>query len=284
MLKNKYYNVPLIILSSVVLWLSTGWTSSEAKNVAYIAIIIDDLGYKYKQDHRAVKLPKQVTLSFLPYTPHADSLVEMAHTEGHDIMLHLPMQALMETLYLGPGALTSDMTEGEFKASVKKSVLSIPHLKGINNHMGSLMTSKPTAMKWLMEEMVKTGLYFVDSRTTKETVAEKTANDFHVNNTRRNIFLDHEVNRPAIEFQFKQLIKMAKRHGSAVAIGHPHIATLSVLEEKLPQLEAAGVKLVPVSQLISQQYLAKIKQRNRRSVAQIFTQIKKESGQSTAPL
>ncbi len=259
--KNKY--IKFIILSSLlfILWIPSSWANSQEK--VYIAIIIDDLGYKYKQDSRAVNLPSQVTLSFLPFTPHADSLIKVAHSQGHDIMLHLPMQALMETLYLGPGALTSNMTEWEFKQSVKKSIGSIPHVKGINNHMGSLMTSKPKAMKWLMEELVKTNLYFVDSRTTIETVAEKTANDFSINNTRRNIFLDHEINRPAIDFQFKQLIKMAKKYGSAVAIGHPHGATLSVLEKRLPQLKAQGIELVPVSQLIKQQYLAKTKQTSR---------------------
>lgn len=258
-----------MILSSLfsLLWISS--SSANAQSKIYIAIIIDDLGYKYKQDSRAIQLPSQVTLSFLPFTPHADSLIKVAHSQGHDIMLHLPMQALMETMYLGPGALTSNMTESEFKQSVKKSIGSIPHVKGINNHMGSLMTSKPKAMKWLMQELVKTNLYFVDSRTTIETVAEQTANDFNVSNTRRNIFLDHETNRPAIEFQFKQLVKQAKKYGFAVAIGHPHRATLSVLEERIPQLKAQGIELVPVSQLIKKQYLAKTKQAPQ-NISQVY--------------
>ncbi len=265
--KNKYFQ--LMILSSLfsLLWISS--SSANAQSKIYIAIIIDDLGYKYKQDSRAIQLPSQVTLSFLPFTPHADSLIKVAHSQGHDIMLHLPMQALMETMYLGPGALTSNMTESEFKQSVKKSIGSIPHVKGINNHMGSLMTSKPKAMKWLMQELVKTNLYFVDSRTTIETVAEQTANDFNVSNTRRNIFLDHETNRPAIEFQFKQLVKQAKKYGFAVAIGHPHRATLSVLEERIPQLKAQGIELVPVSQLIKKQYLAKTKQAPQ-NISQVY--------------
>jgi len=277
--KNKFFK--LIVLSSLflVLWGSSSWASSKPK--AYIAIIIDDLGYKYKQDSRAVKLPSQVTLSFLPFTPHVDSLISVAHSQGHDIMLHLPMQALMEKLYLGPGALTSNMTEQEFKQSVKKSIASIPYLKGVNNHMGSLMTSKHKPMKWLMQELIKTNLYFVDSRTTRETVAEKTANEFNVSNTRRNVFLDHEINYLAIEFQFNQLIKQAKKYGSAVAIGHPHGATLRVLEERIPQLKAQGIELVPVSQLIKTQYLAKRKQ-TPRNISQVEQSAKKKV--QTVPL
>jgi len=236
---------------------------NNSQDKAYIAIIIDDLGYKYKQDKRAINLSKAVTLSFLPHTPYANSLLEIANKQGNDTMLHLPMQAFMETNYLGPGALTSDMNEEEFKRSVKKSIVSLPHIKGVNNHMGSLITSNTKAMKWLMDELVKTGLYFVDSRTTVETVAEKTASDYQINNTRRNVFLDNELNRPAIEFQFNRLIRLAKKNGSAVAIGHPHRETLKLLEEKIPQLKAAGIKLVPVSQLIHKQILAKLKQKPR---------------------
>jgi len=155
------------------------------------------------------------------------------------------------------------MSEEEFKHSVSKSIHSLPHIKGVNNHMGSLITSNAKTMKWLMDELAQTSLYFVDSRTTVETIAEKTANDYQIKNTRRNVFLDNETNRPAIEYQFKRLIRLAKKYGSAVAIGHPHSETLKFLEEKIPQLTAAGIELVPVSQLIHTQTLARLKQRPR---------------------
>lgn len=222
---------------------------------AYIAIIIDDLGYKYKYDQRAVNLPGQVTFAFLPHTPYLKELAAAVHSRGNDIMLHLPMEAMLDTFYLGPGALTSDMNEQQFKQSVLASIRSIPHIKGVNNHMGSLITSQRDSMQWLMDELAKTELYFVDSRTTVNTVAEQTANQYQIDNTRRNVFLDHELNRPAIEFQFKRLIKLAKKNGSALAIGHPFPETLQVLEEKIPQLKAAGIQLIPVSRLIQQQQM-----------------------------
>ncbi|MCU7800040.1 MAG: divergent polysaccharide deacetylase family protein [gamma proteobacterium symbiont of Lucinoma myriamae] len=272
----------LILLSSLSAFLlamllaTTSWAVDEPGNVptkGYIAIIIDDLGYKYKHDQRAINLPGQVTFAFLPHTPYVKSLAETVHSHGKDIMLHLPMQALMETFYLGPGALTSDMTEQEFKQSLLDSIRSIPYLKGVNNHMGSLITSQSNSMQWLMDELVKTDLYFVDSRTTVKTVAEQTANQYQIKNTRRNVFLDHELNRPAIEFQFKRLINLAKKNGSAVAIGHPFPETLDVLEEYIPQLKAAGIQLLPVSQLIQQQKLiAQAKQKNKWNNSKSLTQ------------
>ncbi len=262
-LKNRLLTAALFIPGAVFVlqlclgsaaWALNDRADKEQAVTASVAIIIDDLGYKLKQDQRAVKLPGQVTLAFLPHTPHVRALTETANSQGNEIMLHLPMQAL-ETLYLGPGALTSDMTEQEFKHSVAESIRSIPYVKGINNHMGSLITSQKDSMSWLMQEIVRTGLFFVDSRTTVETQAQQTANEYRIANTRRNVFLDHERNRPAIEFQFNRLIKLAKKNGSAVAIGHPFSETLDVLEEKIPQLRAAGIRLIPVSELIQQQHL-----------------------------
>jgi len=249
-----------IILMLSLFWGSASWAgykqpAPETPAKAYVAIIIDDLGYKLKQDQRAINLPGQVTFAFLPHTPHLKTLAETANAKGSDIMLHLPMQATMETLYLGPGALLNGMTEDEFKQSVIKSIRSIPHIKGVNNHMGSLITSQQDSMKWLMDEIAQTDLYFVDSRTTAKTLAEQTANQYQIKNTRRNVFLDHELNRPAIEFQFNRLINLAKKNGSAVAIGHPFKETLEVLEEKIPQLKAAGIRLISVSELINQQNL-----------------------------
>ncbi len=267
-LEKSFFLAILLILSlfsGSTSWAGYKQSTTETSSKAYVAIIIDDLGYKLKQDQRAVNLPGQVTFAFLPHTPHLKALTETAHAKGRDIMLHLPMQATMDTLYLGPGALLNGMTEDEFKQSVIKSIRSIPHIKGINNHMGSLITSQQDSMKWLMDEIAQTDLYFVDSRTTAKTLAEQTASQYQIKNTRRNVFLDHELNRPAIEFQFNRLINLAKKNGSAVAIGHPFKETLEVLEEKIPQLKAAGIQLISVSELIHQQNLM-------RTIAQQKTQ------------
>ncbi|MCU7834128.1 MAG: divergent polysaccharide deacetylase family protein [gamma proteobacterium symbiont of Taylorina sp.] len=247
----KIFFSSFFAIASVV-WAQGVVPDNKKFNHSFVAIIIDDLGYKIKQDKRAIQLPGNVTYAFLPYTPHVKEMTEIVHARGNEIMLHLPMQS-NKTLSLGPGALTNRMNEYEFRLSVLKSILSIPHVKGINNHMGSLMTSQQKSMNWLMDEINRTNLFFVDSRTSMDSVAEQTANQYAINNTRRNIFLDHELDRHAIEFQFNRLIELSKKNGSAVAIGHPFDITLDVLEEKIPQLKKAGIQLIKVSSLIHQQ-------------------------------
>ena len=227
--------------------------ATQSGNIkAYVAIIIDDLGYKRVEDSRALALPGAVTLSFLPQSPLAGKLAELGFLQGNEIMLHLPMQSI-ETTHLGPGALTLDMNEAKFKSSVLESLSSVPHVSGINNHMGSLLTSHPGYMTWLMELLKPTRLFYIDSRTTTETVAETIANKFNIPNARRNVFLDHDPETAAIELQFKRLIKLAKRDGYAIGIAHPFKVTLDFLERKLPELTQAGIKLIPVSELIQAQ-------------------------------
>jgi polysaccharide deacetylase 2 family uncharacterized protein YibQ len=168
-------------------------------------------------------------------------------------MLHLPMESHAGNR-LGPGALTLHMTEEGFRRTLKESLDSIPHVAGLNNHMGSLLTRHPGAMGWLMSGMREYGdLFFIDSRTTLETVAEQVAQEHQVPVARRNVFLDNNRNPAAIDRQFRQLVRLARRQGYAIGIGHPYKETMEVLKKELPRLEAEGIRLVHTSELVQLQ-------------------------------
>jgi polysaccharide deacetylase 2 family uncharacterized protein YibQ len=201
-----------------------------------ISIIIDDLGYMKKRDTRAIQLPGSVTFAFLPHTPHAHDLATLAHELNKEVMMHLPMES-MEHEKLGSGGLTLDMTHEELSAQLKSNLESVPHVVGINNHMGSLLTQHPGHMHWLMQELHKRDdLYFVDSYTTKTSVAQKIASENWVPNLRRDVFLDNDRDPAKIRKHFRRLIKMARETGIALGIGHPYPETMAVLEEELPKL------------------------------------------------
>ena len=217
---------------------------------ATIAIIIDDLGDNLSYGLRAVRLPGEVTCAFLPHTLYARQLAVAAHRRDKEVMLHLPMES-EDGQYPGPGTLSLNMTQSEFIRTFRDDLASIPYVAGVNNHMGSLVTRHPGHMSWLMQEINRRGdLYFVDSRTTEATVAQRVAQESGVPNLRRNVFLDNDLHPEAIARQFAHLLKLAKRRGSAVAIGHPHPATLRFLKNQLPHLSEQGIQLVSISQLI----------------------------------
>jgi len=216
----------------------------------HIALIIDDVGDNLRLGLRAVRLPGNVTCAFLPHTTYARQLAVSAHRRDKEVMLHLPMQS-EEGNALGPGGLTLNMTHAEFTRTIESDLKAIPYVSGINNHMGSLITQHPGDMLWLMQEINQHGhLFFVDSRTTEFTVAQQVAQESGVPNLRRDVFLDNDQRPAAIAAQFAHLIALAKHRGSAVAIGHPHPATLRFLEKRLPRLREQGIALVSVSELI----------------------------------
>jgi len=228
------------------------WLASHAdmQTNPIISIIIDDLGYQYKLGQRAVRLNGNITCAFLPNTPYAHRLAEQAHRQQKEIMLHLPMEAEAGN-HLGSDALTQCLSEKDFKALVHSNLASIPHVRGFNNHMGSRLTKSPRLMTWLMQAaMFRDDLYFVDSRTTTESVAQQEAERRHIAATRRDVFLDYERNVDIVEEQLTVLVRHAKRHGTALGIGHPYPETLAALEAWLPKLEQQGITLVPVSELI----------------------------------
>jgi len=198
----------------------------------------------------AVSLPGPVTYAFLPFTSHSALLARRARRAGKEVMLHLPMTS-HRGAPLGPGAVELYMTEGEFKSTLATALKSLPGVKGVNNHMGSLLTRHPGAMRWVMETLQGFGeLYFVDSRTTVETVAEQVAKEHRLPSGRRDVFLDNVRQPQAIRAQFETLLRKAQTNGYAIGIGHPYPETIAALAELLSGLDRRGVRLVPVSRLL----------------------------------
>ncbi len=233
----------------LLLCLLLSLVQAAAAGEARIALIIDDLGNDRAAGLRAVALPGPVTLAILPRTPHGARLARAAHERGKGVMLHLPLEALGGAP-LGPGGIGLHMDRYQFLRTLREDLVSVPHARGVNNHMGSLLTRHPGAMAWLMRALRAYGLYFVDSRTTPATVATQLAAEIGVPYRQRDVFLDHDPEPAAVAAEFERLIARARQQGSAVGIGHPHPVTLAYLERALPQLRARGVELVPVTEIL----------------------------------
>ncbi len=229
----------LAILASLLIL-----SRSEANQVA---VIIDDVGYK-KMDHQVLALPSTVTISVLPFTPQSKNIAEKAHLQGHEVMLHLPMQSLQGNK-LGKGGLNNQMTQAELTHILEQAIADFPYAKGLNNHMGSLLTQLPTPMHWTMATLQKHRLFFIDSSTTKYTVARSIAEQYQVPHSKRHVFLDNNLDPDSLERQFKHLLWLAKKRKTTVAIAHPHKETLQFLVANLDRLEQAGIELVPASAL-----------------------------------
>jgi polysaccharide deacetylase 2 family uncharacterized protein YibQ len=220
--------------------------TGNALHVAYLSLVIDDLGQSPSGDSRALALPGPVTLAIMPDTPHATEFAREAHRARKTVILHMPMDPAT-----GPFAWHPELPLPELEKRLNAALLAVPYAAGINNHMGSRMTAEPVAMTWLVAELQRRHLFLLDSRTSAKTVAAAEAQRIGLASLSRDIFLDDERTTAAITGQLNAAIALAHKQGSVVMIGHPYPVTLDVLERELPRLKAQGVVWIELRQMIS---------------------------------
>ncbi|WP_328824449.1 divergent polysaccharide deacetylase family protein [Thalassotalea algicola] len=220
---------------------------SASAKPAQVAIVIDDIGYR-ATDKQVLTIPGNITYSVLPQTPYGKRIAEVANNRAHDVILHIPMEST-HGKKLGPGALTSDMDENTLKSSLAQSFKEMPFALGINNHMGSHLTTLAKPMLWTMEFLKERELFFLDSVTSSKTLGRKIAGKIGVPAMSRHVFLDNHLNHDYIAGQFKQLITKAKKNQLAIAIAHPHPETVASLTKLIPLLKSHNIELVPLSKL-----------------------------------
>jgi polysaccharide deacetylase 2 family uncharacterized protein YibQ len=227
-------------------------SSSVATGTPRIAIIIDDLGYRLDAGRRAIDLPGPISFAVLPGTPRAQALATHAFESGKEVLLHLPLQAKSDEKAFEPLGINLDMSRREFGDTFDEALMSVPHAIGVNSHRGSLLTRHPGHMQWLMEEIqARENLFFIDSFTTHESVALRMASEAGVHARKRDVFLDPDQSPETVAREFERMKMLADKRGSVIAIGHPHRATLDLLERELPRLAAEGYELVTISELVT---------------------------------
>ncbi len=230
--------------------------TSQAQEVSApaIVVIIDDLGNNQEASLRTVQLHGELTLGILPHTPYAGRIAKLATAAGKEVIVHVPMSSI-HGINTGPGGLNEQQSEQNFVQVLTDNLGAVPYARGVNNHMGSSLTQNDSMMQLLMSVIAERELYFIDSRTSAKTVAATMAGRHNIKHLSRDIFLDNTPTVDHIHGQFQRLLRVARKHGVAVAIGHPHMATLDYLESVLPTLEALeNVRLISGSKAIELRY------------------------------
>ncbi|HET6469842.1 MAG TPA: divergent polysaccharide deacetylase family protein, partial [Geminicoccaceae bacterium] len=215
-----------------------------------IAIIMDDLGPARGPTERAIGLPGPLTMAFLPYAEDLATQAAQARRAGHQVFVHVPVQPVGDASP-GPDALTVEMSAGELREHLRRAIGRVAGATGVNNHMGSRATADARAMGVVMEELKRDGLVFVDSRTAGNSVAASVAAARGLPHTSRDVFLDHFPGSRFIERQLQTVEELARRTGSAVAIGHPYDTTLATLARWIPEAKARGFRFVTAGEVIA---------------------------------
>ena len=252
----------LILISSLILSLFAGVRNkpptAHAQEPARLAIVIDDFGEDRHGVAEMLEIDAPLTIAVMPFCEYSTSDAETAHANGHEVILHMPMQNQSLTTpanYYGPVLIKNEFTPAEAKETLKKSIASIPHCKGVNIHMGTGVSQNESLMTAIMEEVKQQGLYFLDSKTIENSVcpqvAERVGNKFYV----RDVFLEPS-GRPSYNTAVESLLQageLAKQTGKAIAIGHVgpvgDVQTAQAIKNTLETLKNMGILVVPLSEL-----------------------------------
>lgn len=222
---------------------------------AAVALVIDDLGRSLADLDRLDRLGIAMTYAVLPYETLTAEVAAELRRRGVETILHLPMEPA-NGADPGPGALTREMAPAELALATRRALGAVPGAVGVNNHMGSGLSADPASMRAILGVIGERSLYFLDSRTSAESVAYAAARELDIPAAERQVFLDPDPRPDAVRYQFRRLLDAARERGAAIAIGHPHPATLAVLEEEVPLALEAGYRFVPVSYLLDRSAVA----------------------------
>lgn len=215
-----------------------------------IAVVIDDVGLDRPRSRRAMALPPPLTIALMAYADDGRDQAAHARERGHELLVHLPMEPSNGAEDPGPNALLSGLSAAEFTRRLEWNLTQFAGYVGVNNHMGSKLTSDPQALAPVMAALKQRGLLFLDSRTTGDTHGLAVAQRFGVPAVERDVFIDHDTSPIAVRTALLQVEDLARRNGFAIAIGHPKDVTLDALEEWLPDVKARGFAVVPLTAIV----------------------------------
>lgn len=215
-----------------------------------IAIVLDDVGVAPQHAREALALPPPIVLSIMTYADQAAALALEASQLGHEVMVHMPMQPLSGAVNPGPHALTVGLDAEEIRRRMDWGLGRLDGYVGFNNHMGSRFTQDEAGMRVVLELAKARGLLFLDSKTIGSSVGDALAAELGVAHISRDVFLDDDISEVAVARQLAAAEAIARQRGYAVAIGHPHPATIAALKRWLAQASARGFAVVPLTTIV----------------------------------
>lgn len=223
------------------------FTEEEKPN---LVIVIDDIGNSLELGEKVLKF-KNVTLSIIPQLKYSLYFAKKGKEMKKDILVHVPMEPHSIDKYNNGETkfLRTEMSNEDIKTLGRFYLESIPYAIGANNHMGSKFTEDPEKMRVFLEDIKERKMFFLDSRTSSNSIANNVAEKLNITSFSRDVFLDHVIDEEAISKQLDKAIEIAKEKGYAIVIGHPHKETLNVLEKRYEEIRKK-VNIVPISSLL----------------------------------
>jgi polysaccharide deacetylase 2 family uncharacterized protein YibQ len=239
------------VCASCLFWLPQTLLAASLSGLPKAVIVIDDFGNNMNGTEEMINLPSPITVAVMPFLPSSKRDAERAHKRGHDVIVHLPMEPLHgRKSWLGPGAITCDLSDDEIRKRVNEAIDNVPYAIGINNHMGSKATIDERVMRIVLGVCRERGLFFLDSHTNYRSVVSKVAKQVGVPSVDNNLFLDDVRRKNHVLRQIKLMQKHLKEHDKCVVIGHVGAGAKGTAEAiRQVQTEARDIEFIGASRL-----------------------------------
>jgi polysaccharide deacetylase 2 family uncharacterized protein YibQ len=229
----------------------TGKTGLPARSARKIAIIVDDIGYDLAPVKELLKLDIPLTFSILPFCPYTVESARRIHQAGREILIHIPMEPLdYPEKNPGRGVLLVRMSDEAIRQSLEEMLAEVPHASGANNHMGSKFMGQRDRLAVVFRTLREKGLFFVDSMTTGSSAGRFAARDVGLSFVSRDLFIDNSQDPGKSNGEILRLLEEKGRARQLIVIGHPYPETVAALKESVRRFRAAGIKIVPVSEIV----------------------------------
>ncbi|MEA2413730.1 MAG: uncharacterized protein QOI58_387 [Thermoanaerobaculia bacterium] len=215
-----------------------------------IVLILDDVGFDHQPLDSAMAIDPNVNFAVLPNGRRSIEFAATLHARGFELLCHLPMEPEgFPRISPGDGAVLTTMSDAQIATATRANIESIRFARGVNNHMGSRATADRRVMTDVLGALPK-GMYFIDSKTTGNSIAGPLARTMRVKTASRNVFLDDVQDVVSIRRQLAELADTAASRGVSVGIGHMYPSTIQVLTEDAPKLRAEGFRFVRASAVV----------------------------------
>lgn len=256
--KKKLYRILIILLCvvlAIVFMVKFKTKATFNDNIKpQIAIVIDDFGNYSNGTEEMLNLEVPITAAIMPFMPSSKIDAEKAKEKGKEVIVHYPMEPEHgKASWLGPKGITTNLTDEEVKIMLNEAFEEIDNAVGLNNHMGSKVMQDERLVKDIMEVLKEKNKFFLDSKTTANSKAEKLSKELGIKYYERAVFLDNKKDIGSIEKQLDQAIRVAIKDGSAIAIGHVGVeggkVTAQAIKNKIPYFKEKGIEIVPISSI-----------------------------------
>ena len=244
--------IPMVFEMPISNQFSGGFGEWQRK--AHVAIVIDDFGQRNATgDNEILSLSIPITCAIMPNLENTQKHAVKAKEQGHQVIVHLPMEPINgKRSWLGPGAITMQLSEDEIKSVVSGDFKSVPYAVGFNNHMGSAVTSSAKIMRTVLQVAQERNFFVLDSRTTLKSKIPSLSKELGIAFVERDVFLDNVKNKDYVKKQLYKLSQEALKKGTAVGIGHVGLGgniTARALKEMIPQMKEMGIEFVYLSDI-----------------------------------